>query len=125
MGDFEQELDEYISSRKKASIKGMLSELFKPKDKKVKMPEDVKVYQAADGPKFSIKALGKAFSKKEDEHLIRYRLEAEDAVNDMKEIAKIALVAIKQLPDDQLSVFKQGPEFEKLKILLKKHDLIK
>ncbi|MBW3018933.1 hypothetical protein KY329_01985 [Candidatus Woesearchaeota archaeon] len=125
MGDFEQELDEYISSRKKASIKGMLAGIFGPKEKKVKMPEDVTVYQSRKEKKFSLKSLGNAFSKKEDEQLIRYRLEAEDAVSDMKEIAKVALVAIKQLPDDQLAVFKQGPEFEKLKYLLKKHDLIR
>lgn len=125
MGDFEQELDEYISSRKKASLKGMLTGVFGPKEKKVRMPEDVKVYESGKETKFSLKSLGKAFSKKEDEQLIRYRLEAEDAVTDMKEIAKIALVAIKQLPDDQLTLFKQGPDFEKLKFLLKKHDLIK
>jgi hypothetical protein len=125
MGDFEQELDEYISSRKKASIKGLIGGIFSPKEHKVRMPEDVKVYQSKKERKWSLKSIGKGFSKKEDEHLIRYRLEAEDAVNDLKEIAKIALLTIKQLPDDQLSMFKQGPEFEKLKAILKKHDLIK
>lgn len=122
MGDFENDLDEYLSARKKSSIKGVIQDLFSPKEKKVRIPEQVEVYNTGKEKKFSLKGV---FTKKSDEQLIQSKLEAEEAVDDMKEIAKVALLAIKQLPDDQLSMFKQGPEFERLKQILKKHSLIK
>lgn len=52
-------------------------------------------------------------------------LAQDDIIQDTKEIAKIALSVIKQLPPDQLQAFKASPEFSRLKELLKKHQLIK
>ena len=91
------------------------------------MPEEVEVYEeeAKQGPKEGM--LAKLFKKEEplNEELLQTRMQAEDLTEDMKEISKIALSVVKQLPDEQLRAFKESPDFEKLKVILKKHDLIK
>lgn len=122
MGEFDKELDDYLSARRRTNIKGFIKDIFKPTEKKVEIPEDVEVYQSGEAKEPLIKRM---FSKKENDEAIAAKVEAEDAVADMKEIAKIALVAIKELPDDRLASFKKGAEFDRLKELLKKHDLIR
>ena len=56
---------------------------------------------------------------------VQQMLVKDEVSQDMKEIAKIALMVIKQLPPEELSTFKASPEFARLKDLLKKHQLIK
>jgi hypothetical protein len=94
----------------------------------VELPEEVEVYhEEAPKPAPKEHILTKFFKKEEpvQEELLRTKMQAEDAVTDMKEIAKIALSMIKQLPDEQLRTFKQSPDFDKMKSILKKHELIK
>ena len=46
-------------------------------------------------------------------------------MQDLKEIAKIALFVIKQLPPEQLQEFKNSSDFADLKQILQKYRLIK
>ena len=48
-----------------------------------------------------------------------------EAPTELKELAKISLGVIRQLSDEELKLFKQSPEFEKIKEILKKHELIR
>ncbi len=126
--EFEKDMEEYLRARKKAgfNIKEILKGLFpKKQPERVELHEEVEVYEE-EAPKESV--ITKLFKKKEEpphEELLRAKMQADDAVADMKEIAKIALSMIKQLPDEQLRAFKNSPDFEKLKTILKKHELIK
>jgi hypothetical protein len=126
--DFERDMREYISARKRArfNIKTFLQDILPKMPKKAQpMPEEVEVYTEKpiqEQPKESI--LTKWF-KKETEELTCTKMEAEDTKTDLKEMARITLGMIKQLPDQQLKDIKQSSDFEKLKTILKKHDLIK
>ena len=126
-------MEEYLRARKKAGFKGFnLRELLqkllpKEKPRKVELPEEVTVYEEEMPAEPKEGMLSKLFKKEEPagEELLRTKMELEDTVTDMKEISKIALGIVKQLPDEQLRQFKSSPDFEKLKTILKKHDLIK
>jgi hypothetical protein len=129
--DFEKDMREYLRTRKKAgfNIKQLLQDLLpKKKAEAVELPEEVEVYhEETEKPKRKEHVLTKFFKKEEPMHeeLLRTKMQAEDAIADMKEIAKIALGMINELPDEQLIKFKKSPDFEKMKFLLKKHELIK
>jgi len=70
--------------------------------------------------------LSKLFKREPpNEQALRAKMRVDDAVGDMKEISKITLNMIRQLPDEQLKKFKQSPDFERMKSILKKHELIK
>lgn len=130
--DFDRDLDEYLRARRKGTsfnLGEFLKNLMPKKQEKVELPQEVEVYDQKDKPAEKPKEsmFAKMFKKEgpQGEELIRAKMAAEDALNDMKEVSKIALGAIKQMPDEQLRTFKQSPEFERLKIILKKHELIK
>jgi len=69
------------------------------------------------------------FGKKEEpvstESNLITKKEKEEAVNDLKEVAKITLRAIQNCPDENVHKFKQSTDFLKLKTVLRKYDLIK
>jgi hypothetical protein len=71
------------------------------------------------------------FSKKtpiteeEQEAQIKDIVAKEMVQKDLREISKIALMAIKKLPEEDMKEFKDSSEFDNLKQILKKHDLIK
>jgi len=115
MGEFDKELEDYLSARRKPGLRDVLKSVLPHKPKQVSIPEDVQVYHEEKARKPFFERLKLTKRSGRDEEL----------VDDMKEIAKIALVAIKQLPDAELSAFKKGPDFERLKELLKKHRLIR
>lgn len=127
-GEFEKDLDEYLHARKRSGInlKALLDRLTpKPKPKPIVIPEQVEVYDTQSKPKENfVKKLFKR-EQKQDASLLQAELRAEDAISDMKEMAKISLGILRQLPDDQLRTFKNSSDFERLKVILKKHELIK
>src|SRR3989344_775470 len=130
--EFERDLAEYLSARKRAGridIKSFLKKLMperKVEDPTVAIPEQVEVYTEPQPVPKQPSFISKIFKKEVvNEELVREHMRADDALDDMKEVAKIALSMIKQLPDEQLRLFKNSPDFERLKTLLKKHDLIK
>lgn len=49
----------------------------------------------------------------------------EPALEDLREIAKISMIVMRNLPSPVLAEFKDTPEFAKFKEILKRHNLIK
>jgi hypothetical protein len=152
-GEFEKELEEYIAQRRKAKIK--FPNIFAGLGRKKKtmtepeLPPEVQKYdeqtpaetpqtlpgeeQAQPQKGFLTKILESiglvTVEQKTAEDLpaeeVQKILVKDEVVQDTKEIAKIALAAIKHLPPEELALFKSSPEFSRLKELLKKHQLIK
>jgi len=60
-----------------------------------------------------------------EEKKIKEMVDKELVMQDLKEIAKIALFVIKQLPPEQLQEFKNSSDFADLKQILQKYRLIK
>lgn len=128
--EFEKDMKEYLHTRKKAgfNIKAIIQDFWpKPKKDLVELPEEVELYHEEKPRPVKENRLTKWFKKEEPAHeeLARTKMQADDAITDLKEIAKIALGVVKQLPDEPLRTFKQSEDFEKLKVILKKHELIK
>lgn len=124
--DFEKDLDDYLRTRNRArNVKDFITTILdklKPQPKPdVELPEDIEVYGHHPTPE----SKPSTHDEPLNEQLLRTEMQAKDAVNDMKEIARISLKMIKDLPDDVLRTFKESPEFSRLKTILKKHDLIK
>ncbi len=137
-GAFGRDLEDYLKARhkKKVDFKGFFSK-FKPakKEKKVDLPEDVEVYDSKEEIKEEVvekkkdsNVLGwisSKFKRHEKEDTEALKFEIVSLTDDLKDVAKVALTAVKKLPDDALAEFKQSPEFENLKKILKQHNLIK
>jgi hypothetical protein len=151
-GEFEKELEQYISQRHRARIK--FPDIFGAFKRKKKMPEpelppEVQKYEEGSPAEIPetmpgeeeevekkgaltriLESLGlvgkgeKATASVPAEE-VQQMLVKDENMQDMKEIAKIALYVIKQLPPEKMSEFKSGSEFERLKELLRKHQLIK
>lgn len=146
-GEFEKDLEKYLAhKRKKKWVFPNIFQKLKPKKKmtETQLPPEVQKYEEGtpaeplelpeEGPSkgFFTNILEKigivSVEKKEDSvpaEEVQQMLAKDDLNQDMKEIAKIALTAIKQLPPEQMAQFKSSPEFARLKELLKKHQLIK
>jgi len=135
--DFDREMEAYISAKRKGkpfSFKDFISKIIPKHDETVDVPEDVEVYVEQEEIKaepvekkepwlkriFSIKK-----EKEEPEPEVEYKLLAEDAVADLKFLTKVTLENIKNLPPDKIKEFKKSDDFDKLKKILKKHELIK
>lgn len=133
--EFDKDMEDYLRARKRAGINlKNLKELVQNLIPKRKMPdhielhEEVEVYhEQAPKPVRKDSMLTKFFKKEEhsSEEFLQAKMAAEDAIADIKEISKITLNMIRQLPDEQLRHFRQSPDFEKMKTILKKHELIK
>lgn len=133
--EFDKDMEEYIRARKRAginlkSIKEAVQKLI-PKRKQpdhIDLHEEVEVYhEPAPKPARKDSLLTKFFKKEEhtSEEFKQAQMAAEDAIADIKEISKITLNMIRQLPDEPLRQFRQSEDFEKMKTILKKHELIK
>ena len=140
--EFEQELGEYIDDRKKSKIDlSGIANIFKKKHKESpKLSPEVETYGEApvnkqeEAPKKTgltkiMEAVGlvekQGMSPEEEEQKIKELVVKEETLQDLKEVSKIALKAIKQLPQETLAEFKQSPDFQTLKEILKKRNLIK
>ncbi|MBN1645330.1 hypothetical protein JW851_04845 [Candidatus Woesearchaeota archaeon] len=66
-----------------------------------------------------------SISEEEQEATIKDIVAKEMIQKDLREVSKIALMAIKKLPEEDMKEFKESAEFDNLKKILKKHDLIK
>ncbi|MEM4240099.1 MAG: hypothetical protein QXM31_03650 [Candidatus Woesearchaeota archaeon] len=152
-GEFERELEQYISQRRRAKFRFPdVFGAFKGKKKMTEpeLPPEVQKYdegspaeapetmpgeeEAPEEPKKGVmtkilESLGLVGGGKKEEQIpaeqVKEMLAKDEHLQDMKEIAKIALLVTKKLPPEQLSEFKASPEFERLKELLRKHQLIK
>jgi len=63
--------------------------------------------------------------EQEEEGRIKEMVAKELMLKDMRDVAKIALYLIKQLPPERLKEFKQSSDFTDLKEILKKYNFIK
>ncbi len=129
--EFERDMHEYLRARRRAglNIKEILKGLIpKRKPEKIEMPEEIEVYdEKEEAPKAPKEGVFAKMFKKEpaQEEIMQAQMQVEDTITDMKEVSKITLNMIRQLPDEELRKFKQSPDFERLKNILKKHELIK
>lgn len=135
--DFDQELDEYISSRKSSGFSGIFNQKDKPRDELEESVPITEVYNdelpQSNGHKIEseqnkpkgIKRLFSFFSSDENEENIAESKVNNLVLDDMKEVAKIALNIIKMLPPEKIITFKSSEQFSKLKDILSKHKLIK
>lgn len=62
---------------------------------------------------------------KADMILSNYEKELGDTREDMREMTKIFLAGMERMPPEELHKFKRTEEFDRLKVLLKKHNVIK
>ena len=125
--EFERDMEDYLRARRRPvfDIKKILDK-FVNRPKKVDMPEEVEVYHEKEEPPKKESLLFKLFKKElPEEEVQRAKMQADDAVSDMKEVSKITLNMIRQLPDEELKKFKESSDFETMKNILKKHELIK
>ncbi len=151
-GEFDKELEQYISHRKRAKLR--LPDVFGAFKRKKKMPEpemhpEVQKYEEGSPAELPeempgteeeivekkgtftkiLESLGLVGKEKSATNVpaeeVQQMLVKDEVTQDMKEIAKIALLVIKKLPPEQMSDFKASTEFERLKELLRKHQLIK
>lgn len=147
--EFERELERYLAQRRKsrAGIAQLLN-VLKPRKKmpdKAELPSDVQPYdeeqenpeekpELAEEEKKSDKNVLKSILEKiglvakegvEEEEKAQELIAQDETKEDFKEVAKITLAVIKQLPSEQMRAFKNSPDFERLKTILKKHNLIK
>jgi hypothetical protein len=133
--EFEKDMEDYIRARKRAginlkNIKEFIQNIL-PKKKlpdHIELHEEVEVYHEKPQPVRKDSMLTKFFQKKEEptsEELMRAKMAVEDTAADIKEISKITLNMIRQLPDEELKKFRQSPDFDKMKAILRKHELIK
>lgn len=103
----------------------------KQEQKKEEIMEEVQEYKADQKNVlgFIMDKIGitrkQAMTEEEKEAKIQDLVKKEMMQKDIREVAKIALMAIKKLPPDDLKQFKNSAEFDALKGLLKKYDLIK
>ncbi len=133
--EFDKDMEDYLRARRRAGInlkqiKEMVQNIL-PKKKlpdHIELHEEVEVYhEPAPKPARKDSLLTKFFKKEEhtSEEFKQAKMAAEDAIADIKEISKITLNMIRQLPDEPLRQFRQSEDFEKMKSILKKHELIK
>ena len=148
-GEFENDLDAYLRARRSSnfSLKNWIGS-FAPRHETredgvseqmviseeavlplAKPVEQINSEQTTlENHSLSENIFTRIFGKKSvdsNEQVLHETLRADETLTDMKEVAKITLSMIRQLPDDQLRVFKQSPDFERLKVILRKNELIK
>ncbi|HSU72605.1 MAG TPA: hypothetical protein VLJ21_02035 [Candidatus Binatia bacterium] len=69
--------------------------------------------------------MNKLFGEETQEMPVEESMPVSDTSADLKELARIALQVMKQMPGDQIRDFKETPDYEKFKNILRKHKLIK
>lgn len=129
--DFDRDMKEYIASRKKSTLFG---NVLKEKQPEVRLHPEVETYQQ-ESPSMPVDEavtmeqtpakqgfFSRLFSRKEAEEPIIASVELMD---DLKRVSKTALSLAKQLSPENLESFKRSPEYDELKNILKRRNLIK
>src|SRR3989344_4786316 len=117
---FDVELERYLHARRrpKVNVREFLGKFWRgSKPDRIDPETGVEIY---DKP-----SVMQRVKEKKDSVVAHFSSHSTAPTEDMKEVAKIALGVIRQLPDEELRKFKQSSDFEKLKEILKKHELIK
>ncbi len=125
-----RDMDSYLSQRRKSDwsfFKPTLHPTVRPY--KNKEADTVVSEMIDEQPKkgwFSgmVDKLFGAEEAPEDVSEVQSQVSSTDAT-DLKEIARISIIVMKQLPGDAIHDFKQTPDYDKFKDILRKHQLIK
>ena len=136
--DFEKDLDEYISERRKSRFLHNVVQGLRSHQTKIQLNPELETYDRPFEPEPKpqpnghnfVEAprkkgmLGWLFSSEPDEDLQKLNLQLIPK-DDLKEVARITLDIVKKLPPQELVAFKQSQSFVILKDTLKRHNLIK
>ncbi len=129
--DFDRDMKEYIASRKKSTLFG---NVLKEKQPEVRLHPEVETYQQESNTMPAEEAVSmeetpakqgffsRLFSRREVEEPVIASVELMD---DLKRISKTALALAKQLSPENLETFKRSAEYDELKNILKRRNLIK
>ncbi|MBI4451255.1 hypothetical protein HY642_04740 [Candidatus Woesearchaeota archaeon] len=127
-----EELERYIASRKKRTP---WTGVFASREKKMEptvqpyKEEQVSEEEYEQGKGFFAKMAEKLFGEKpaaEPAQIeVQPEIDAGEILSDMKELSRISLSIIKQLPPEQVQELKQTQDFERFKEILRKHKIIK
>ena len=128
---FNKDLEEYISEKKKTRILHNIMQSIKMESNKIKLNPALETYDAPapkqisspDEEKPKKGFLARLFSPEEEEPNMAEQLNA--MRSDMKQLAKITLDVIKKMPPQEVASFKQSDDFAVLKEILRKNSLIK
>ncbi|MBW2968799.1 hypothetical protein KY304_01155 [Candidatus Woesearchaeota archaeon] len=112
------EIETYEEQNKKTETKSPVEIVESDKSKNVWEFIKDQIKKFSSGKKYSI-------SEEEQETKIKEIVAKEMMQKDLQAISKIALIAIKKLPEEDRKEFKESAEFEDLKKILKKYELIK
>jgi len=112
--EFEKELGVYLEERKKADVATEITE----------KAGQVATEAVKTGEGWLSRLFKRAVTVPKKEEFVEVS-EERDKIHDLKAVAKVALAAIKQLPPDKLSTFKESSEFKEFKEILDRHKLIK
>jgi len=123
--------DDVETYEEKPQIQVKSTPVLKPEHKKEELLDEIQEYSPDQKNvlSFILDKIGIAkkpvMTEDEKEARIQDIVKKEMMQKDIREVAKIALMAIKKLHPDDLKQFKNSSEFDVLKNMLKKYDLIK
>lgn len=121
---FDKDLEEYLAHRNRRQFIHDIVQTFKSSKPTIKLNPEIKTYEddleVRETPRKSF--FEKLFSKKEKTVELQ---ELRPSKEELKFVAQVALNHIKKLPPEEIELFKVSAEFEKLKQVLKKYNLIK
>jgi len=135
--DFERDLDEYISGRRKSHFFHNVVQGLRSHQPKIRLNPELETYDRPPEPEPTPVTNGVAVEVPRKKGLFGWLLGSEidedvEKLNislvprdDMKALARITLSVVKKLPPQEIVAFKQSTEFAVLKNTLKKHNLIK
>lgn len=125
-------MDRYISQRRKSdwSFDKPLHPTVRPYKQKTEEPA-VEVTESAPKKGWFSSMTSKLFGEQPEEaqdipaEQVQSQVSSGDTSSDLKELARISLGVMKQMPGELIHDFKQSPDYDKFKTILKKHNLIK
>ena len=144
-----REMDNYLTGRRRKEGGGWFSQKPQPlhpaiqpyKKEQQQVQEDDSQPQGPQGPMESEYEksnkgwfsgfVGKLFGSEESPDVSQGEVSAqlaptpEETLNDLKEVSRISLHVMRQMPGDAISEFKSTPDYERFKDILRKHKLIK
>ncbi|MBI4145184.1 hypothetical protein HY493_03180 [Candidatus Woesearchaeota archaeon] len=135
-----REMDTYISQRRKSEGWSMFKKQAQPalhptvqpykKEEPMQAPVETEYEQSKKGwfSGFMNKLFGEEQPSEDvpqSEAQSQMAPSHEETINDLKEIARISLGVMKQMPGEAVREFKATPDYEKFKDILRKHKLIR
>ncbi|MBD3318825.1 hypothetical protein GF342_02860 [Candidatus Woesearchaeota archaeon] len=126
--EFNKDMDSYIKKRRKYPAQETVSRREEPEPEPYEEPVEETLDEPLDEePRQGFfSRLRKFFSGDEEPEEDFEEPEPDNEyLTDIKELGRITLHVIKQLPDEQLTHFKNSDRFSQFKHILEKHGLVK